>query len=306
MEFERNRERYAFLRWGQNAFSNFRVVPPDTGIVHQVNLEYLARVVMERGRRRRALRLPRHPGRHRLPHHDDQRPRRARLGRRRHRGRGGHARPAGVDAHPAGRRLPARRRSCPRAPPRPTWSSPSPRCCARRASSASSSSSSAPASPTCRSPTAPRSPTWPPSTAPPAASSRSTQETLDYLQLHRPLARAGGAGRGLHEGAGAVPHARTRPRPVYTDTLELDLGTVEPSLAGPRRPQDRVRLSDVKPSFLEELRGDDRRRQDRQGAPTASACSRRGGTAAGARGRRARGRRRGATPRRPSCSTARW
>ena len=44
-EFERNQERYAFLRWGQNAFDNFAVVPPDTGIVHQVNLEYLARVV---------------------------------------------------------------------------------------------------------------------------------------------------------------------------------------------------------------------------------------------------------------------
>jgi len=45
LEFERNGERYAFLRWGQDAFENFRVVPPDTGIVHQVNLEYLARVV---------------------------------------------------------------------------------------------------------------------------------------------------------------------------------------------------------------------------------------------------------------------
>ncbi|MDP9292986.1 MAG: aconitate hydratase [Actinomycetota bacterium] len=44
-EFERNQERYAFLRWGQDAFDNFKVVPPDTGIVHQVNLEYLARVV---------------------------------------------------------------------------------------------------------------------------------------------------------------------------------------------------------------------------------------------------------------------
>ena len=44
-EFERNRERYAFLRWGQQAFKNFRVVPPDTGIVHQINLEYLAQVV---------------------------------------------------------------------------------------------------------------------------------------------------------------------------------------------------------------------------------------------------------------------
>jgi aconitate hydratase len=45
LEFQRNRERYAFLRWGQSAFSNLRVVPPDTGIVHQVNLEYLASVV---------------------------------------------------------------------------------------------------------------------------------------------------------------------------------------------------------------------------------------------------------------------
>ena len=44
-EFERNEERYAFLRWGQDGFDNFSVVPPDTGIVHQVNLEYLARVV---------------------------------------------------------------------------------------------------------------------------------------------------------------------------------------------------------------------------------------------------------------------
>ncbi|HEX8202129.1 MAG TPA: aconitate hydratase, partial [Isosphaeraceae bacterium] len=45
LEFARNRERYAFLRWGQSAFRNFRAVPPDTGIVHQVNVEYLARVV---------------------------------------------------------------------------------------------------------------------------------------------------------------------------------------------------------------------------------------------------------------------
>ena len=47
--FDRNRERYAFLRWGQSAFDNFRVVPPDTGIVHQVNLEYLASVVFTHG-----------------------------------------------------------------------------------------------------------------------------------------------------------------------------------------------------------------------------------------------------------------
>src|SRR3954467_4310213 len=47
LEFARNKERYTFLRWGQEAFQNFRVVPPDTGIVHQVNLEYLARVVFK-------------------------------------------------------------------------------------------------------------------------------------------------------------------------------------------------------------------------------------------------------------------
>jgi aconitate hydratase len=50
LEYQRNRERYMFLRWGQNAFRNFRVVPPETGIVHQVNLEYLARVVCREDR----------------------------------------------------------------------------------------------------------------------------------------------------------------------------------------------------------------------------------------------------------------
>ncbi|MBI4867441.1 MAG: aconitate hydratase AcnA [Candidatus Wallbacteria bacterium] len=54
LEMERNRERYVFLRWGQKAFANFRVVPPDTGIVHQVNLEYLASAVfVEKSGRKR-------------------------------------------------------------------------------------------------------------------------------------------------------------------------------------------------------------------------------------------------------------
>src|SRR5271170_376465 len=48
LEFQRNQERYAFLKWGQSSLQNFRVVPPDTGIVHQVNLEYLAPVVFEK------------------------------------------------------------------------------------------------------------------------------------------------------------------------------------------------------------------------------------------------------------------
>ncbi|HTX56944.1 MAG TPA: aconitate hydratase AcnA [Candidatus Acidoferrales bacterium] len=49
LEFERNRERYAFLKWGQSALDGFRAVPPDTGIVHQVNIEYLARVIFGAG-----------------------------------------------------------------------------------------------------------------------------------------------------------------------------------------------------------------------------------------------------------------
>ena len=48
IEYQRNKERYRFLRWGQSAFDEFKVVPPGTGIVHQVNIEYLARVVMTR------------------------------------------------------------------------------------------------------------------------------------------------------------------------------------------------------------------------------------------------------------------
>ncbi len=120
LEFQRNRERFAFLRWGQEALRQFKVVPPGTGIVHQVNIEYLARVVMTP--RDGVGAFPDTCVGHRLPHHHAERPGRARLGRRRDRGRGGHAGPAGVDAHPAGGRVPADRRAARRARPPPTWS----------------------------------------------------------------------------------------------------------------------------------------------------------------------------------------
>ena len=58
IEYERNRERYQFLRWGQGAFDDFKVVPPGTGIVHQVNIEHLARVVFTRPDGRRRSRRP--------------------------------------------------------------------------------------------------------------------------------------------------------------------------------------------------------------------------------------------------------
>src|SRR5689334_9870800 len=58
LEYQRNRERYVFLRWGQTAFRNFRVVPPETGIVHQVNIEYLARVICKETADGRTLAYP--------------------------------------------------------------------------------------------------------------------------------------------------------------------------------------------------------------------------------------------------------
>src|SRR6478752_664220 len=58
LEYHRNRERYVFLRWGQTAFNNFRVVPPETGIVHQVNIEYLARVVCKDQQNGRTIAYP--------------------------------------------------------------------------------------------------------------------------------------------------------------------------------------------------------------------------------------------------------
>ena len=119
-EYERNGERYQLLRWAQTAFRDLRVVPPGTGIVHQVNLEYLATVVADRpdGRRRQRCRRPyraaRHRRRHGLAHDDGQRPRRPRMGRRRDRGRGRAARPADLHGDAPGRRRPAVRRAAAR------------------------------------------------------------------------------------------------------------------------------------------------------------------------------------------------
>ena len=71
LEFGRNKERYAFLRWGQTGFRNLAIVPPDTGIVHQVNLEYLARVVFVQESPGKRVAYPDTLGRHRQSHDDD-------------------------------------------------------------------------------------------------------------------------------------------------------------------------------------------------------------------------------------------
>ena len=104
--------------------------------------------------------------------------------------------------------------------------------------------------PACRSPTAPRSPTWRPSTAPPAASSRSTPRRSTTCASPAGRDAQVAAGRGVHARSRASSTPRSRPSRVYTDTLELDLGTVEPSLAGPTPAAGPRRASrDVKSSF---------------------------------------------------------
>ena len=112
LEYQRNGERYEFLKWGSAGVRQFpgraaghRHLPPGEPRI------YRAMRVDRRGPDGRDGRLPRHAGRHRQPHDDGQRPRRARLGRRRDRGRSGDARPAGLDADPGSRRLPPRRRA---------------------------------------------------------------------------------------------------------------------------------------------------------------------------------------------------
>ncbi len=74
MEFKRNRERYQFLKWGMQAFETFKVVPPGIGIVHQVNLEYLAKGVLSAMPERGDSLLSRHVGRHGFAYDDDQWP----------------------------------------------------------------------------------------------------------------------------------------------------------------------------------------------------------------------------------------
>ena len=73
--------------------------------------------------------------------------------------------------------------------------------------------------------------------------------TLDYLRLTGRDESRVRAGRGLRQGAGSVPQPPAIPIRVYSETIELDLATVEPSLAGPKRPQDRVSLKQAKSGF---------------------------------------------------------
>ena len=190
--------------------------------------------------RRRDAGLPGHPGRHRQPHHDDQRPGRARLGRRRHRGRGRDARPAGLDAHPAGRRLQARRRAAGRRHRhRPG---------AHRHRAAAQARRRRQVRRVLR----------------PRRGQRAARRPRHHRQ-HEPGVRLHLRDLPDRRRDAGLPAPDRPPRaswsqlveayakeqglwhdpsaePRFSETLELDLATVVPSLAGPKRPQDRVPL----------------------------------------------------------------
>ena len=287
LEYLAQRERYAFLRWGQNAFRNFRVVPPDTGIVHQVNIEYLARVVCRETTPAGAIAYP-----DTLVGTDSHTTMVNGLGVVGW-GVGGIEAEAAMLGQPSSMLIP------------PVLGF---RLTGRLPEGATATDLVLTITEALRKQGVVGKfvEFFGPGLAHLTIADRATlgnmcpeygatvaifpidEMTLDYLRLTGRDASAGRAGRGVREGAGPVPQpAITRCRSTR-ETIELDLATVEPSLAGPRRPQDRVSLSKaqgvVSPALLDE-----------------SEEGRRRASAAGVGGRRRRGRR----PRRRSSSTAR-
>ena len=253
LEFSRNQERYAFLRWGQRAFGNFRVVPPDTGIVHQVNLEYLASVVFSDSSKGVLQAYPD-----------------TLMGTDSHTtmvnglgvvgwGVGGIEAEACMLGQPISMLLPPviGFKLSGQLPPGATATDLvltvtqmlrkkgvvgkfvefyGPGVSALPLADRATISNMAP------------------EYGATIGFFPIDDQTLEYLRLtnrspeHVRLVEAYAKEQGLFLTSGS-------PDPVYTDTLSLDLSKVEPSLAGPRRPQDRIDLSDVKSNFLSSLSG---------------------------------------------------
>jgi aconitate hydratase len=183
--------------------------------------------------------LPRHARRHRLAHDDGQRPRRARLGRRRHRGRGRHARPAGLDAHPAGRRLQAHRRAARgRDRDRPRAHDHRDAAPARRRRQVRRVLRRGRRGRAAGQPRHDRQ--HEPEYGSTCAIFPIDDETLDYLRLTG-RRRAGRARRGLRQGAGLWHDPAPEPALLRVPRARpVDRRAV---LAGPKRPQDRVELA---------------------------------------------------------------
>jgi len=250
-EFDRNQERYLFLKWGQQAFDNFRVVPPGTGIVHQVNLEYLAKVVYAGNTDGDAVAYP-----DTLVGTDSHTTMINGLGVVGW-GVGGIEAEAAMLGQPVSMLIPAvvgfkMTGALPAGatatdlvltvtqmlrahgvvgkfvefygPGLDSLSLPDRATIANMAPEYGATVGFCPVD----------------------------GETLSYMRL---------TGRGEEEISLVEAYTKAQglfrtddaPDPVFSDSLELDLGIVEPSMAGPRRPQDRVSLSNVKPSFRREL-----------------------------------------------------
>ncbi len=278
-EFERNRERYAFLRWGQTAFSNFRVVPPDTGIVHQVNLEYLARVVMEGEVGGELYAYP-----DTLVGTDSHTTMINGLGVLGW-GVGGIEAEAAMLGQPVSMLIPQvvgfrLAGALPEGSTATDLVLTVTEMLRRKGVVGKFVEFFGPGLATL--PLADRATIG--NMAPEYGATCGIfpvdRVSLDYLAFTgRPAEQVALVEAYMKEQG--LFHAPDSPEPVYSDVLELDLGTVEPSLAGPRRPQDRVRLSEVKPAFLKELSAMTAQGKTGKARPMAYGLQSAGGTAAG-------------------------
>ena len=253
-EFERNRERYEFLRWGQNALDNFRVVPPGTGICHQVNLEYLGRVVFTREQEGATVAYP-----DSLVGTDSHTTMINGLGVMGW-GVGGIEAEAAMLGQPVSMLIPevVGFKLHGKLPPGATATDlvltvtemlRKKKVVGKFVEFYGSGLSTLPL--------ADRATIG--NMAPEYGATMGffpvDAQTLEYLRL---------TGRGSAHAELVEMYCKEQglfrtddtPDPVFTDTIELDLTTVEPSLAGPKRPQDRVPLRQAKPMFRDALKAD--------------------------------------------------
>src|SRR3954464_10295897 len=265
-EFQRNQERYAFLRWGQKALHNFRVVPPDTGIVHQINLEYLAQGVFTEVVGKQTYAYP-----DSLVGTDSHTTMINGLGVLGW-GVGGIEAEAAMLGQPVSMLIPAvvGFKLHGKLPPGATATDlvltvtemlRKKKVVGKFVEFYGTGLSSLPLAD--RATIANMAPEY----GATMGFFPADEETLKYLRL---------SGRGDAQVALVEKYCREQglfrtdatPDPVFTDTLELDLGTVEPSLAGPKRPQDRVPLSKSKDMYRAALTAE----MDKAGTPAAAAA----------------------------------
>ncbi len=250
-EFDRNQERYLFLKWGQRAFDNFRVVPPGTGIVHQVNLEYLAKVVFTRGQNGNSVAYP-----DTLVGTDSHTTMINGLGVVGW-GVGGIEAEAAMLGQPVSMLIPSvvgfkMTGALPAGATATDLVLTVTQMLRAHGVVGKFVEFHGPGLDNLTLPDRATIANMAPEYGATVGFFPVDGETLTYMELtgrdqeEIALVEAYTKAQGLFRTSGT-------PDPAFTDILELDLGTVEPSMAGPRRPQDRVSLARVKPSFRREL-----------------------------------------------------